>query len=197
MSEFKYEIYDYSKAGIGKKKFFLRKTLSNTEWEAMKTIAHTHDEAAKILYEEIKKLVRTQQAHIDYDELPNGYQDEAADFINQLIQRKPKNRLGRDGIGELINHPWLNGFDWDELKKKHMKAYYIPKEGDNFDKKYCLQNNKMGTETIERYKEITLEPNYSKIFKKFDCDKVPDELKFFDTKLKLADMIIDIVSIRR
>ena len=48
--------------------------------------------------EEIKKLVRTQQAHIDYDELPNGYQDEAADFINQLIQRKPKYRLGRDGI---------------------------------------------------------------------------------------------------
>ena len=45
--------------------------------------------------EEIRKLVRTQQAHIDYDELPNGYQDEAADFINQLIQRKPK-LIGKD-----------------------------------------------------------------------------------------------------
>ena len=133
---------------------------------------------------EVKQLILTQQAHIDYDELPNGYQDEAADFINQLIQRKPKNRLGKDSISELINHPWLRNFDWDELKKKQMKAYYIPKEGDNFDKKYCLQNNKMGTETIERYKEITLEPNYSTIFKKFDCDKVPDELKFIEPKIK-------------
>ena len=136
---------------------------------------------------EVKQLILTQQAHIDYDELPNSYADEAADFINQLIQRKPKNRLGRDGIGELINHPWLNGFDWDELKKKHMKAYYIPKEGDNFDKKYCLQNNKMGTETIERYKEITLEPNYGIIFRKFDCDKIPDELKFVEPKIKYGE----------
>lgn len=67
MSEFKYEIYDYSKAGIGKKKFFLRKTLSNTEWEAMKTIAHTPDEAAKILYDEIKKLVRKEMPNYQYD----------------------------------------------------------------------------------------------------------------------------------
>ena len=136
---------------------------------------------------EVKQLILTQQAHIDYDELPNGYHDPAADFINKLIQRKPKNRLGKDGISELINHPWLEGFEWEELKSKRMKAYYIPKEGDNFDKKYCLQNNKMGTTTIERYKEITLEPNYNKIFRKFDCDKVPDELKFIEPKIKYGE----------
>ena len=68
-----------------------------------------------------------------------------------------------------------------------MKAHYIPKQGDNFDKKYCLQSNKLGTETLERYKEITLEPNYGKIFKKFDCDKVPDELKVPEPKIKAAD----------
>ena len=68
-----------------------------------------------------------------------------------------------------------------------MKAYYIPKEGDNFDKKYCLQNNKLGTETIERYKEISLEPNYATIFKQFDCDKVPEELKFMEPKVKLGE----------
>ena len=136
---------------------------------------------------EVKQLILTQQAHIDYDELPNGYQDEAADFINQLIQRKPKNRLGRESISELINHPWLNGFNWEELKEKKMKASYIPKEGDNFDKKYCLQSNKMGTETIERYKEITLEPNYGKIFRKFDCDKIPDELKFVEPRVKYGE----------
>ena len=136
---------------------------------------------------EVKQLILTQQAHIDYDELPSGYQDEAADFINQLIQRKPKNRLGRDSISEVINHPWLKGFDWEGLKEKNLRAYYIPKEGDNFDKKYCLQSNKLGTETLERYKEITLEPNYNFIFKKFDCQKVPEELKFVETKIKLGE----------
>ena len=135
----------------------------------------------------MKQLILTQQAHIDYDELPNGYQDEAADFINQLIQRKPKNRLGRDSISEVINHPWLQGFDWEALKEKNLRAYYIPKEGDNFDKKYCLQSNKLGTETVERYKEITMEPNYNLIFKKFDCEKVPEELKFVETKIKFGE----------
>ena len=132
---------------------------------------------------EVKQLILTTQAHIDYDELPSGYQDEAADFINHLIQRKPKYRLGQNGISEVINHPWLRGFDWDGLKEKNLKAFYIPKEGDNFDKKYCLQNNKLGTETLERYKEIALETNYSFIFKKFDCDKVPDELKYIEPKI--------------
>ena len=136
---------------------------------------------------EVKQLILTQQAHIDYDELPNGYQDEAADFINQLIQRKPKNRLGRDGISEVINHSWLKGFDWEALKEKNLRAYYLPKEGDNFDKKYCLQNNKLGTETMERYKEITMDSNYNTIFKKFDCDKVPEELKFKEKKIKLGE----------
>ena len=132
---------------------------------------------------EVKQLILTTQAHIDYDELPSGYQDEAADFINNLIQRKPKYRLGQNGISEVINHPWLRGFGWDGLKQKNLKAYYIPKEGDNFDKKYCFQNNKLGTETLERYKEIALEPNYSVIFKKFDCDKIPDELKYIEPKI--------------
>ena len=136
---------------------------------------------------EVKQLILTQQAHIDYDELPNGYQDEAADFINQLIQRKPKNRLGRDSISEVINHPWLNGFDWEGLKEKNLRAYYIPKEGDNFDKKYCLQSNKLGTETIERYKEITLEPNYNIIFKKYDSQNIPEELRIVEPKIKFGE----------
>ena len=136
---------------------------------------------------EVKQLILTTQAHIDYDELPTGYQDEAADFINQLIQRKPKYRLGKESISEVINHPWLRDFDWEGLKQKNLRAHFIPKEGDNFDKKYCLQNNKLGTETLERYKEITLEPNYSLIFRKFDCDKIPDELKYIEPKIKFGE----------
>ena len=126
---------------------------------------------------EVKQLILTKQAHLDFEDLPDGYQNEAADFINKLIQRKPKNRLGKDTINEVINHPWLRGLDWAKIKNKSLKAYYIPKEGDNYDKKYCLQNNKIGEETIERYKQIINDPNYEIIFKNFDCEKIPDELK--------------------
>ena len=138
---------------------------------------------------EVKQLILTRQAHIDYDDLPDGYENEAADFINKLIQRKPKNRLGKNSIKEVINHPWLKGYDWENLKNKKLKAYYIPKEGDNYDKKYCLQSNKIGTDTIERYKQITNEPNYDIIFKNFDCDKIPDELKIYIGKNKKGEIV--------
>lgn len=39
---------------------------------------------------ELKELILTRQAQVDVDELPNGWSPDAADFINQLIQRKPK-----------------------------------------------------------------------------------------------------------
>ena len=136
---------------------------------------------------EIKHLILTRQVQIDYDELPEGYSNEAADFINKLIQRKPKNRLGKDSINEVINHPWLNGFNWEELKKKNLEAFFIPKLGDNFDKKFCLKNDKMSTDTIERYKQITMEPNYRFIFKDFDCKIIPEELKIYNTKDNIGE----------
>ena len=140
---------------------------------------------------EVKQLILTKQAYIDYEDLPNGYENEAADFINKLIQRNPKKRLGKDSIKQVINHPWLNGFEWDKMKQKTMKAYYIPKVGDNFDKKYCSQNIVISTETNERYKLIVNEPNYSIIFKKFDCQKIPDEFRVPKFLSKLPESAIN------
>ena len=131
---------------------------------------------------EVKQLILTKQAEIDYTDLPNGFSNEIADFINRLIQRKPKNRLGKDSINEVIGHPWFEGFDWENVKKKKNKAPYIPKNGDNFDKKYCLQSNKIGTDTMERYKKIMMEKNYNLIFKDFNCNKIPNELCSYSRK---------------
>ena len=126
---------------------------------------------------EVKQLILTRQAEIDYDDLPDGFSNDIADFINKLIQRKPKNRLGKDNINQVIDHPWLMGFDWENVKKKILKAPYIPKIGDNFDKNYCLQNNKIGADTIDRYQKIMNDENYNIIFKEFNCVKIPEELK--------------------
>ena len=131
---------------------------------------------------EVKQLILTKQAEIDYDDLPEGFSNETADFINRLIQRKPKNRLGRNSINEVLTHPWFDGFDWENTRKKKLKAPYIPKIGDNFDKKYCLQSNKIGTETMDRYKKIMMEDDYELIFKEFNCNKIPEELKGYSKK---------------
>ena len=126
---------------------------------------------------EVKQLILTRQAEINYNDLPIGFSNETADFINRLIQRKPANRLGKDSINEVIDHPWFDEFDWENVYKKKLKAPYIPKLGDNFDKKYCLQSNKIGTDTMERYKKIMMDENYKLIFRQFNCNRIPEELK--------------------
>ena len=67
MGKFKYEIYDYSKVGIEKEKFFFRKMLSNYEWKAIKTIAHTPEEAVKILCSEFKKVFLDKKPNYKYN----------------------------------------------------------------------------------------------------------------------------------
>ena len=67
MVKFKYEIYDYSKVGIEKKKFFFRKTLSNYEWKAIKTIAYTPEEAVKALCSELKKVILDKKPNYKYN----------------------------------------------------------------------------------------------------------------------------------
>ena len=67
MNKYKYQIYDYYKAGIEKKKFFVRKELTNQEWEAIKTIAYTPEDAALILYRELKKAYLNKKPNYRYD----------------------------------------------------------------------------------------------------------------------------------
>jgi hypothetical protein len=65
--------------------------------------------------------------------VPNDWSIEAADFANKLIRRKPVNRLGyANGISELKNHYWFQGFDWESFNNKTLKAPWMPPKGDNF-----------------------------------------------------------------
>lgn len=43
-----------------------------------------------------------------------------------MIQRKPMHRLGGLGFIEIKEHPWFKDFDWEMLRKKEMKAPFIP-----------------------------------------------------------------------
>ena len=140
---------------------------------------------------EVKQLILTKQAKVDYDDLPEGFSNNIADFINKLIKRKPKNRLGKNNIDEVLNHTWFGDFDWDNCAKKNLRAPYIPKFGDNFDKNYCLKSYKIGTETMQRYEKIMEKDDINTIFKDFNCNKIPAELKGFSTKKNNENKIVN------
>lgn len=69
---------------------------------------------------------------------------EAEDLIKKFLN-VPSKRLGVNGIDEIKNHPFFNGFNWDKIK--NMKAPFIPKLSSDYDTHY-----------FEKYKEI--EPFY-------------------------------------
>ena len=113
---------------------------------------------------EIKEKIMAKQVQVKKDQIPNGWSTESADFINRLIQRKPINRLGLRGSIEVKEHLWFKDFDWKGLYLYRLKAPFVPRQGDNFDHRYCNSQDKNGVNTLERYKNIMNSPKYKEAF---------------------------------
>ena len=64
---------------------------------------------------EIRDDVLAKQVQIKRHEIPEGWSFEGADFINRMIQRKPSNRLGFNGIDEIFTHPWLRNIQTNKI----------------------------------------------------------------------------------
>ena len=103
---------------------------------------------------ELKEKVLSKQVQINKKFIPNKWSFECADFINKLIQRKPKNRLGYNGINEIKEHIWLKFFNWKDLYLRKLDAPFVPPFDDNFDTFYCNKEKPPGIETLERYEKI-------------------------------------------
>ena len=125
---------------------------------------------------EIKEQMMIKQIEINKNNIMDGWSDESANFINLLLIRKAENRLGFKGVNELKNHCWVKYYPWELLEKKKLPAPFIPEKKENFDKRYCEGNDKIGEDTQIRYEEILLNnSNYKNEFKNFyydiDCEK--------------------------
>ena len=75
---------------------------------------------------EIRDHILAKQVKIHPQDIPRGWSPQAADLINKLIQRKPANRLGKEGPHIIKEHEWFAGFDWDALLEKRIKAPFTP-----------------------------------------------------------------------
>ena len=117
---------------------------------------------------EIKEKIIATQFIIPKDKIPEGWSYDAADFINKLLQRKPANRLGLRSAQEVKEHPWIKKYPWNDLYNKKIKPTFKPPQGDNFDKKYCNQEEKLNVSMKAKYEKYLNDPNYANAFDNFD-----------------------------
>ena len=117
---------------------------------------------------EIKQLIISKQAKIEREDIPDDWSMEAVDFINRLLLRKAKKRLGYNGIHELKNHTWMKDVDWEKLSEKKIEPPFVPeKNSENFDKNYCEGEDDIGEETVERYQIYAQSDLYPDVFKNY------------------------------
>ena len=116
---------------------------------------------------EAREIILTKEAKITKKTLKSGWSKYFMDFINKLIKRKPEERLGKNGIEEIKNHPWLKYFNWKDLYLMKIKAPFIPSENDNFDSKYCNEDEIISEELQIKYKNIMNSIRYKFIFEDY------------------------------
>lgn len=74
--------------------------------------------------------------------------DSAKDFINMLLRKNPRKRLGSQADSlEVLSHPFFKDFDWSKLLSKEIKPPFKPKvDGDdwiaNFDDEFTKEKAK-------------------------------------------------------
>ena len=63
----------------------------------------------------IKEKILAKQVMIKAHEIPKGWSQESADFINNLIKRNPSCRLGHKGINQIKEHIWFSDINLSNL----------------------------------------------------------------------------------
>ena len=117
---------------------------------------------------EIKEKIIATQFIIPQDKIPEGWSNDAADFINKLLQRKPANRLGLRSAKEVKDHPWIKKYPWNDLYNKKIIPFFKPPQGDNFDKKYCNQEEKLNASMKAKYEKYLYDSSCANVFDNFD-----------------------------
>lgn len=82
--------------------------------------------------EEYKYSIVHEVNLIKNSDLPEGWSQESADFINKCIKKRPMSRIGYNSIEEIKDHRWFINIDWLDLKKNIIDSPYIPNKGFNF-----------------------------------------------------------------
>ena len=125
----------------------------------------------------IRDAMLAKQVVIEKDEDCDwaDYPDEAIDFINKCLQKKPEDRMS--SFQEVKNHPWFEDFDWEEFISMKMQPIFVPPRGEgNFDKKNIAQEEN-DQDQLQEYIAELKDPETHDIFKNYYYDRDFSSLK--------------------
>ena len=65
----------------------------------------------------------SKEARLTVEMLPRKWKDvKVIDFVNGLLKRKQNERLGCNGVEEVMSHEWLDNVDWEEVEAMRAKS---------------------------------------------------------------------------
>jgi serine/threonine protein kinase len=109
-----------------------------------------------------RKYLSENQFSMKRHAVPEGWGIESADFINRLLQKNPKMRLGSSGIKEIKNHCWFRGFNFNDLYNFKIKSpIEIPHN------KVKMKIKPIDKSVYKRYNQIMKSSEYKTAFKNF------------------------------
>lgn len=128
--------------------------------------------------EDIKSIMVRKEINFEVNDLPNNTLFDNpklfCDFVNKLLNRKKELRLGSKGINEIIEHPWLQEFDWGKLLSGEMSSPFETEiYSENYDFDYANQKDEV--DFNQYYKDLE-KINKNKIFKDFYYNIENEEL---------------------
>lgn len=121
---------NYSDKNNLKKFLFISPVESSPEAKNLKIYDYSSDYygLGQIIYYLIFKKYINQTKYnnnseivIDYNNIKN-YSSSCIDFLNKLIIKDYKKRIGFNNINELKNHFWFKNFDWKKFENKKIKS---------------------------------------------------------------------------
>ena len=119
--------------------------------------------------DEIANSILNKKIYLDKNNMVKNFSLDAADFINRLLRKNNKQRLGSRGIEEIKNHKWLEDMDWFSIEYKNIDTKEIGiinvlKKNERKDK---LGDDINFRDRIEKYSIILNKINKDNIFKEF------------------------------
>lgn len=73
------------------------------------------------------KFEKLQMILEDEIEMMPQFSENAKSLIQGLLTKKPKDRLGFNGVDEIKHHPFFDSIDWEKLEKKQVEPPFRPR----------------------------------------------------------------------
>ena len=131
---------------------------------------------------DVKEQIFARQILVRKQDLPPGWSMEAADFVNKLLERRPKERLGFNGPAEVKSHAWLRGFPWAKLIEKKLPAPFRPDVAENYDERH-LGEWKDQEEVLKTAQLLAHDPVLQSLFQGYFYDPNSKSNPLSDTTL--------------